>query len=64
MATEVERVEYGMTDKGQVVMTRLEHYHDNGEGKYFSYLVKHGVRTIGEYNHEIWKLPTIPALPV
>ena len=49
MSTEVERIDFGMTDKGQVVVIVTDHYTDDGETKYLTFVVKHGVRTIGEY---------------
>ena len=49
MATEVERIDYGMTDKGQVVVIVKGHYSDDGEKLIKTYEVRHGVRTVGEY---------------
>lgn len=49
MATEVERIDYGMTDKGQVVVIVKSHYSDDGERRIKTYEVRHGVRTVGAY---------------
>lgn len=49
MATETKREEFGMTDKGQVVMITRQSYAADGITLVETYTVKHGVRTIGEY---------------
>lgn len=48
MATESAREEYGMTDKGQVVVIGKDSYDDSGEKLLTSYEVRHGVRTVAE----------------
>ena len=48
MATEVKRTQFGMTDKGQVVVIEKGSYDDN-EKPVSVFEVKHGVRTVGEY---------------
>lgn len=48
MTTELERQDFGMTDKGAVTLIKLNNSGDAGENN-FSYMVRHGVRTVGIY---------------
>jgi hypothetical protein len=48
MATEVFREDFGMTDKGAVVIVGKESYDDSGERKVYTYEVRHGVHTVAE----------------
>lgn len=49
MASEIERVNFGMTEKGQVVMIVKDSLNDDGTSHHQTYTVKHGAHTIGEY---------------
>ena len=49
MASEVSRHEFGMTDKGAVVVIAKEQFTDDGESKFLTFQVRHGVRTVGDY---------------
>ena len=56
MATEIEREEFGMTDKGAVVVIRKEKAadvdatHPDTGAMVSTFEVRHGVRTVGVYN--------------
>lgn len=52
MATESKRTDFGMTDKGQVVVIEKQSYDDAGENLVSTFEVRHGVRTVGEYATE------------
>ena len=49
MATEASRKEFGMTDKGAVVVIEKQSYDDSGRNLVSVFEVRHGVRTVGEY---------------
>ena len=49
MATEASRTDFGMTDKGQVVVIEKSSYDDSGRNLVSVFEVRHGVRTVGEY---------------
>jgi hypothetical protein len=49
MASEVSRKQFGMTDKGQVVVIHKSGFTDDGRTVVDAFEVRHGVRTIGEY---------------
>jgi hypothetical protein len=49
MATEASRQQFGMTDKGQVVVIEKQSYDDSGDHLVSVFEVRHGVRTVGEY---------------
>ena len=48
MALEAGRTDYGMTNKGQVVVIEKQSYDDTGENLISTYEVRHGVRTVKE----------------
>ena len=50
MATELARKDFGMTDKGQVVVIEKQSYDDLGVNLISTFEVRHGVRTIGAYD--------------
>lgn len=50
MATESNRTDFGMTDKGQVVVIEKQSYDASGERLVSGFEVRHGVRTVGEYD--------------
>ena len=50
MATEAGREQFGMTDKGQVVVIEKQSYDDSGANLVSVFEVRHGVRTVGEYS--------------
>ena len=49
MTTELKREDFGMTSKGAVVLIQLNNTGDADEHHY-SYQVRHGVRTVGNYS--------------
>ncbi len=51
MATEVSRTQYGMTEKGQVVILVLNNTGDDGEDNLI-YQVRHGVRTVADFTQK------------
>ncbi len=51
MATETKRQDFGMTDKGAVVVISLNNSADDGS-PVESFMVRHGVRTVGTYDSE------------
>ena len=48
MATEVSRQDFGMTGKGAVTLIVFNNSGDDDEPHY-TYQVRHGVRTVGDY---------------
>lgn len=50
MATEVSRNQIAMTDKGQVVVIEKTSFTGDGEHTVSTFEVRHGVRTVGEYD--------------
>ena len=50
MATEIARRSFGMTDKGQVVIIHKTGFSDDGETVTHMFEVRHGVRTIGDFD--------------
>ena len=46
MATEVSRTNFGMTNKGAIVVIGKQSYDDSGEKLVTTYEVRHGVRTV------------------
>lgn len=46
---EVGRKDYGMTDKGAVMLVAFEGTADPGEALPVRYEVRHGVRTVGSF---------------
>ena len=49
MATEVRRKDFGMTSKGAVTLIVFNNSGDEDEPHY-TYQVRHGVRTVGDYS--------------
>ena len=49
MSGETERVDYGMTDKGNVFLLKIANNTDDGEGTVYTYQVRHGSHTVGSY---------------
>lgn len=49
MAGEQSRIDFGMTDKGEVFVLTIGQFTDDGESMVYAYQVKHGVRTVGTY---------------
>ena len=52
MASELKRNQFGMSSKGQVVVIEKQEYDDHGSKLVSFFEVRHGVRTIGEFDHE------------
>ena len=52
MATETKRTDFGMTDKGAVVVIEKQSYDDLGQNLISAFEVRHGVRTVGIFPTE------------